>query len=95
MKINETNTEWYDIEYIYTKSGSEKITYRGIKTVSSKEKAAEIVSIVYNLSKIDTDSYTLRQKELSKRLLGSNRFVRKLGDVYKYNKIKVIIDRSV
>lgn len=79
---------WYEIEYSYSRPGSDKITYKGLKEFKTREEAERFAAVVYYLSKKDKVKYDARQLEVSKEYLGKGKFVA-LKKVYVYTKKEI------
>ena len=79
---------WYEIEYSYSRPGSEKITYRGLKVFDTLEEAEKFAAVVYWLSQKDKTTYDSRQLAISKEYLGKGKFVA-LKKIYRYTKKEI------
>ncbi|MBW2521849.1 MAG: hypothetical protein JRD64_04030, partial [Deltaproteobacteria bacterium] len=53
---------WYEIEYSYTRPGSDKIKYKGLKVCDTLEEAEKFAAVVYWLSRNDKADYDDRQR---------------------------------
>ena len=84
---------WYEIEYSYTRPGSEKLKYKGLKVFKNWEEAEKFAAVVYWLSQKDKVKYDSRQLKVSEEYLGKGKFVA-LKKIYKYTKkeIKLKLD---
>jgi hypothetical protein len=83
--------EWYEIEYSYIKPGSDKISYRGHIIADTKKEAETLVAIIHGLAKVNKSDYNIKQRKAARKYLGPNRFVKELGNIYKYTKNRVKI----
>ena len=79
---------WYEIEYSYTRAGSEKIKYKGLKVFKSREEAEKFAAVVFWLSREDKVKYDSRQLKVSEEYLGKGKFVA-LKKIYKYTKTEI------
>lgn len=84
---------WYEIEYSYTRPGSDKITYKGLKVCKTLEEAEKFAAVVYWLSRKDKAKYDSRQLEVSKEYLGKGKFVA-LKKIYKCTKKEIKLKLS-
>jgi len=85
---------WFEIEYSYTRPGSNKIKYKGLKEFNTREEAEKFAAVVYWLSQTDRVKYNSRQLEVSKEYLGKGQFVAlKKFYIYTKKEIKLKIDK--
>lgn len=84
---------WYEIEYSYTRPGSDKIKYKGLKVCKTRKEAEKFAAVVYWLSLKDKSEYDDRQLKVSEEYLGKGKFVA-LKKMYKCTKkeIKLEVD---
>jgi hypothetical protein len=79
---------WFELEYSYTRPGSKKIIYKGLKTCKTIEEVQKFAAVVYCLAKKDHGDYNSRDLEISKKYLGQGRFI-SLKKIFSYTKKEI------
>jgi hypothetical protein len=79
---------WYEIEYSYTRPGSDKIKYKGLKVCDTLGDAEKFAAVVYWLSRKNKADYDARQRKVSQEYLGKGKFLA-LKKIYRCSKKEI------